>query len=208
MIEVIRFLDDFIKQDLLIGFILSSLILSCIFLFNKKSETLKVIDRKGIDFILFLSSILLIIHLISPLIYYLGLDNQNEKSNYLDYIFGEYWYYVWLIPIVCFLVFQLLRLKKIGEFFIFRLILSIILVINVDTISLFLSVHSSYLSYSAFSDQSIFDFLIGSLKQISIQLIVFSFIFRISSFIGLAILFGFIKSKLQLIKEKWNLGKL
>jgi hypothetical protein len=186
----------------LIGFILSSLILSCIFLFNRKSETFKEIDRKGVNFILFLSSILLIIHLIFPLIHYLGLDNQDEKSSYLGNIFGEYWYYTWLIPITSFLVFQLLRLKQISKFFIFRWILSIILVINVGTISLFIATYNSYLSYSFYNDQTIFDIFMESLEQISIQLIIYGLIFKILSFIGLAILFDFIKSKLQLIKER------
>ncbi|TGV00218.1 hypothetical protein EM932_20575 [Flavivirga rizhaonensis] len=81
--------------------------------------------------------------------FYLGLENETEKTEYYERLTGKYAYAIWIQPIFWFLLTQAYRIKFIKKYLINRIIISFLFVVTFERfVILITTIHRDYLPSS------------------------------------------------------------
>jgi molybdopterin-containing oxidoreductase family membrane subunit len=143
-------LDDFfnfilpISIQLFSAFGLYTLLFLIIRIFNRKQYLLEI-DKKSCDFISFIGLIYF-----SCFFIWIILELSFKKDNDLsDRIFGRYWFGFWMQPTFWIILSQLLRIQKIANNILFRIVSSILFILSFEKIVIITtSLHRDYLPSS------------------------------------------------------------
>jgi hypothetical protein len=135
-------------------------------------------DKNAVQLIIYLGFIWFFLWLLSVLFFYLGLENETEKTEYYERLTGKYAYTIWIQPIFWFLLTQAYRINFIKKYLLNRIIISLLFVITFERFIIFISpIHRDYLpsSWTLENEYGIdTGFLItGILGKIVVVLLVF-----------------------------------
>lgn len=183
MTEKIIFTLEIIQVDFFSAFGLVTILYFFVLLFTK-NQFIKEIDNQSTSFISFIGIIYLIVWTIATIV---ELNSQNEegKAFLLSRMFGRYWIGFWLQPILWILMSQLLRLKRIRQNILLRLIFSVLFIFSIERmVIIFTSFHRDYLpsSWTMQNDLGIYpsNLILELLMKITIFLLLVGIFFLIN----------------------------
>jgi len=171
MFEFLGLSSEFIRNDLLIGFGLYSVLFFCLKLFGLKSTFLSVFDRNAIRVVIFLGCLLFCFNII---VYILG-DYASMETRSGPFIRGAFYIqtFFWL------LLTQLLWFRFFENSIIYRVLMSSLCFLTFERfIIIVTSLHRDYLPGDSFSTRvfemiSLTDIIFGlSLKLLTFIMIV------------------------------------
>jgi len=144
--EIINFITDAIRIGIFSGFGFYSIIFYVAKLLVRDKSFILKFDKNAVNLIITLGIVWIILWLIGVFIFYLGLENQIEKTNYIKRITGIYSIGIWLQPFFWFFLTQLYRIKFIKKYLIFRLFISFFFIFPFERFMIILtSLHQDYL---------------------------------------------------------------
>lgn len=125
MFDVIHFIREFLRVDILIGFALYSILFFIFRLFFKNKEKLNQFDESATQLVIYVGLAYSLIWLIENIIIY----NQIEQ----DYINSRtQWYYVIIQPLFVLIPVLLLRIKFLKKLLIYRVLFSFYFLISFE----------------------------------------------------------------------------
>jgi hypothetical protein len=154
----INFILDVIRHDLLIGFILYSILFFSIRIFNRKSSFLKKIDDLSVRVILLSSVVYCILILVKALFSFIENDEYNIG--------------LLLFSLIALLIFQLLRIAFFKKNILARLIICLFFLIDFKIIGALLAAYNSYMALTNYDEITIW-------KCISINFSIFQIVFNL-----------------------------
>ena len=122
MVAVFDFILDFIRVDLIIGFGWYSILFFIFRLFKYQKELLTEFDKNACKTLIFLGILFAIIWLTLVTFTYFGIMNEEEKTQFIRRLTGQYSFGYWLQPLFWLILTQLVRLHFVRRFLIFRLL--------------------------------------------------------------------------------------
>ncbi|WMI68217.1 hypothetical protein [Mangrovimonas sp. YM274] len=115
----------------------------------KDKTVLSDFDKSAVQLIIYLGFVWIILWLFGIMVFYLGLENENEKVEYINRLTGKYAYAIWIQPIFWFLLTQTYRIRFIKKYLINRIIISLLFVITFERfVILVVTLHRDYLPSS------------------------------------------------------------
>jgi len=185
MIDAFKFITDFIRVNLIIGFGLYSIIFFSIKLFTKQKRWINQFDSSACKVAIFLGILFTVVWFIGVFSYYFNLKYGHEKVSSPQHISYKYWFEYFSQPIFWILLSQLLRIKLLRNNLIYRVLVSLMSILTFERIIIIVtSFKSDYLISSLFFDISFIDVIIG-------------IIFKILTFISFTYAYNFGKKKLK-----------
>jgi hypothetical protein len=154
MVAVFDFILDFIRVDLIIGFGWYSIFLFIFRLFRYKKEFLNEFDKQACKTVAFLGITYGIVWIIAVFSNYFSAMNEEEKTQFIRRLTGPYSIGYWFQPLFWVVLTQLLRIRFIRKFLIFRLLICISFILTFERFVIIVtSLHRDYLpsSWSMFS---------------------------------------------------------
>ena len=149
------------------------------FTFYKKNLTLQKIEAASITLVSIAGLLYSIFWIYETGSILLG-DDVDTKNNFIQRFFGPYSFSLWLHPIMYLVTTQILRIKKVANNTILRIIISFLLFLNFEKyVIIVTSLHRDYLpsSWTMYSDYSFFGYIIADWL---IKLLIFSSLLTIT----------------------------
>ncbi len=154
MYDFLNFISFFLRLELFAGFGFYSILYFIIKPFLKKKRNLIEFDKSGLKLVINFGIIWFILWLIITTTFYFSLHGI-ERQEYSEQLFGKYAIYFWGQALFWFLLTQTYRFNTWSRFLIFRLITSILLVVNFEKIIIMItSIHRDYLPSNWTMDSS------------------------------------------------------
>jgi hypothetical protein len=149
MVAVFDFILDFIRVDLIIGFGWYSIIFFISKLFRYKKEFFIGFDKQACKTVAFLGLAYGIVWIIAVLLTYFNVMNEEEKTQFIRRLTGPYSFGYWFQPLFWVMLTQLLRIRFIRRFLIFRLLICISFILTFERFVIIVtSLHRDYLPSS------------------------------------------------------------
>lgn len=149
MNEIINFITDAIRIDIFIGFGFYSIVFYLLKLFLRDKTFILNFDKSAVHFITSLGIIWITLWLVGIFLIYLGLENEIEKTKYIERLTGRYSYGGWIQPFFWFILTQLYRINFIKKYLIFRIFFSLLFVLTFERFVIIVtSLHQDYLPSS------------------------------------------------------------
>ena len=178
MTETFKFITDFIRIDIIIGFGLYSILFFAIRLFVNNKELINLFDKSACKVAIYSGVLFAILWLIGMYSYYFNITDELEKTSYLQRLIGKYWFGYWLQPLFWILLTQLLRIKFLRKNLIFRILMSLLFVITFERFVIIIaSFHRDYLPSSWTLNLSMIE-IIGGLTSKVFIFIAFTSIYH------------------------------
>ena len=157
----------------------------------KNKTKIDFVDKIATDLVVFTGIIYFVGWIIG--IYFTFQEiTEVEKQSILNRMFGKYWFGYWLQPILWIFTTQILRIEKIRNSKILRLIFSFIFILSIESFTIVLvSIHRDYIGNS--SEMRMFDFL--TLEYI------FKILFKITIYLLFAFILYFATEQLKKLKN-------
>lgn len=125
MFEVVNFIREFLRVDILIGFALYSILFFIVRLFYKNKEKLNRFDESANQLVFYVGFVYSLIWVIENIIIY----NQIEQ----DYINSRtQWYYIIIQPLFALIPVLLLKIKLLKKLLIYRVLFSFYFLISFE----------------------------------------------------------------------------
>lgn len=186
---------NIIYVDFFIGFGLYSILYLIISQFIKNKTKINFLDKIAINLVVF-AGIIYFLGWIIGLYFTFQEISEEEKQSILNRMFGRYWFGFWLQPILWISATQILRIEKIRNSKLLRLIFSFIFILSIERFTIILvSIHRDYIESS--SGMGMFDILI--LKYI------FQILLKITMYLLFAVILHYSTNQLKKIIAKSNL---
>ncbi|MBP8157626.1 MAG: hypothetical protein KAX93_04545, partial [Flavobacterium sp.] len=154
MVAVLQFILDFIQIDLIIGFGWYSIFYFIFRLFKYKKEFLTDFDKNACKTAVTLGVLFFGVWLLaSSYNYFFEMDSET-KLSYKQRLTGPYSFGLWLQPLFWLLLTQLLRIRLVRKFLLFRLMICLSFILTFERFVIIVtSLHRDYLpsSWSMFS---------------------------------------------------------
>lgn len=157
-----------------------------------KNDFLKQFDLKSTRFISFIGIVYFLLWIINTIIE-INIADEETKTYLLKRLFGDYWFFFWLQPLLRLFITQSLKLKTVQKNIFLRLVFSFLLIVSIEKIMIVvIAFHRDYLpsSWTMSSDVYSSNFLAESAIRIFMFLL----------FIGI---FTFIRQKIK----QWKIKK-
>lgn len=188
---------NIIYVDFFIGFGLYSLLYLIVLLFVKNKTKINFVDKIATDLVVFAGIIYFVGWIIG--IYFTFQEiTEEEKQNILNRMFGKYWFGYWLQPILWIFTTQILRIEKIRNSKILRLIFSLIFILSIERFTIVLvSIHRDYIGSS---------FEMGMFSFLSAEYIILILI-KITIYLLLAFILYFATEQIKKFKNRRSVIK-
>jgi hypothetical protein len=183
MVNFFNFILDFIRVDLLIGFGWYSVLFYILRLFKYKKDILTEFDKNACKTFLFLGILFAVVWFLAVTLDYALIMTEEEKTQFLGRLTGEYSIGIWLQPLFWLIITQLIRFYIIKKFLFFRILIVIPFVLTFERFVIIVtSLHRDYLPSSWIMYQDLeftwWEFLLSILvKAIEFSLIVLAYKF-------------------------------
>lgn len=179
MNEIINFITDVIRIDIFIGFGFYSIVFYIVKFFLRDKTLILNFDKSSVHLITTLGIIWITLWLVGIFLIYLGLENEIEKTKYIERLTGRYSYGVWVQPFFWFLLTQLYRINFIKKYLIFRIFFSLLFVLTFERFVIIVTtLHQDYLPISWSIDNEfnipVDDLIIGVLAKTFTVILIFS----------------------------------
>lgn len=139
---------NIIYVDFFIGFGLYSLLYLIVLLFIANKTKINFVDKIATDLVVFAGIIFVVGWIIGIYFTFQGIT-EEEKQSILNRMFGKYWFGYWLQPILWIFTTQILRIEKVRNSKILRLIFSFIFILSIERFTILLvSIHRDYIGSS------------------------------------------------------------
>jgi hypothetical protein len=183
MLEVIKFLTDFIRIDILVAFGLYSILFFIVRQFLNKKDSINEFDRNACKIVIYSGIAFAILWIAGNFLFYFQVADEFEKQTIVQNLTGKYWSGYLIQPLFWIILTQLFRIKFIRKFLIFRLIISLSFVITFERlVILATSINRGNLSNSPSIG---FDLGLNSLEVIvglMLKLLIFTLIVSVFHF--------------------------
>ena len=190
MKETIWDFVNIIYVDFFIGFGLYSILYLIVLSFIKNKTKINFLDKIAINLVVF-AGIVYLVGWIIGLYFTFQEITEVEKQSILNRMFGRYWFGFWLQPILWIFTTQILRIEKIRNSIILRLIFSLIFILSIERFIIIMnSMHRDYIGSSL--KMGTFDFL--TLEYI------FQIFLKITMYLLFAVILYFTTEQLKKIK--------
>lgn len=147
--------------------------------FIKNSTFINEFDKSAIDIVIYGGIIWGVLWLIGILVFYQQLQDTTEKAYYLNRWFGKNSYGIWLQPLFWITLTQLLRIRLVRRFLVFRVIIALLFVLTFErTVVLITTLHRDYLPGNWSLNLSIGEIALGLVTKI----MLFTFVVTIFHF--------------------------
>lgn len=182
MVDAFDFILDFIRVDLIIGFGWYSILFFIFRLFKYKKEFFVEFDKQACKTVAFLGIAYGIVWIIAVSLTYFSVMNEEEKTQFIHRLTGPYSFGYWFQPLFWVMLTQLLRIRFVRRFLIFRLLICISFILTFERFVIIVtSLHRDYLpsSWSLYNygfGIKWWEFLLSFIvKIIEFAIIVFTF---------------------------------
>ena len=181
MVDFFNFILDFIRVDLLIGFGWYSVLSYILRLFKYKKDILTEFDKNACKTFLFLGILFAVVWFLAVTLDYALIMTEDEKTQFIGRLTGEYSIGIWLQPLFWLIITQLIRFNIIKKFLFFRILIVIPFVLTFERFVIIVtSLHRDYLPSSWIMYQDLeftwWEFLLSILvKAIEFSLIVLAY---------------------------------
>ncbi len=190
MKETIWDFVNIIYVDFFIGFGLYSILYLIVLSFIKNKTKINFLDKIAVNLVVF-AGIVYLVGWIIGLYFTFQEITEVEKQSILNRMFGRYWFGFWLQPILWIFATQILRIEKIRNSIILRLIFSSIFILSIERFVIIMnSIHRDYIGSSL--KMGMFDFL--TLEYI------FQIFLKITMYLLFAVILYFTTEQLKKIK--------
>lgn len=183
MIEEIIFTLQLIQIDFFTAFGLFTFLYFISSIFIRKN-VLKNIDEEANRFISFIGLLYLLLWIFGIFVE-LNILNQEDKTEFLNRMFGKYWFGFWIQPLLWVVITQLLRLKTIRKNIFLRIVFSILLMISIEKMTIISTAfHRDYLpsSWTMYNEVGIYptNFMLSLLLKIIVFLVFVGLFYSIN----------------------------
>ncbi|WP_395047044.1 hypothetical protein [Flavobacterium sp.] len=183
---------NIIYVDFFIGFGLYSLLYLIVSLFIKNKTKINFVDKIAADLVVF-AGIIFFVSWIIGLYFTFQEITEEEKHSILNRMFGKYWFGYWLQPILWIFTTQILRIEKIRNSKILRLIFSFIFILSIERFTIILvSIHRDYIGSSF--EMGMFNFLKAEY--------IFQILIKITMYLLFAVILYFATEQLRKIRNR------
>jgi hypothetical protein len=197
MIETCLFNLQLILQDFFTAFGLFTILYLLLSIVIKNSTLIKINEQSN-RFISLIGILYLIVWFLSLWAEF-TLINQEEKTELLNRMFGEYWFGFWIQPVLWFLISQLFRLQTVQKSVVLRIVFSFFMIFSIERLVIFItSIHRDYLPSSWTMSRDL-----GIYPSNFILSIVVKILFYVL-FVGV---FYWLSLKIKLLFAKWQIIK-
>ena len=173
------FILQFIRIDLILGFGWYSVLFFTLKLFKYKKDLLTEFDKDACKAFVFLGILFAIVWLLAVTVDFVVIMTEEEKTQFLNRLTGEYSFGIWLQPLFWLILTQLVRFNIIRKFLFFRILIVVPFIITFERFVIIVtSLHRDYLpsSWTVYNYIGFtwWEFLFSTLlKAIEFSLIVF-----------------------------------
>ena len=173
------FILQFIRIDLILGFGWYSVLFFTLKLFKYKKDLLTEFDKDACKTFVFLGILFVIVWLMAVTVDFFIIMTEEEKTQFLNRLTGEYSFGIWLQPLFWLILTQLVRFNIIRKFLFFRILIVVPFIITFERFVIIVtSLHRDYLpsSWTVYNYIGFtwWEFLFSTLlKAIEFSLIVF-----------------------------------
>lgn len=173
------FILQFIRIDLILGFGWYSVLFFTLKLFKYKKDLLTEFDKDACKAFVFLGILFAIVWLLAVTVDFVVIMTEEEKTQFLNRLTGEYSFGIWLQPLFWLILTQLVRFNIIRKFLFFRILIVVPFIITFERFVIIVtSLHRDYLpsSWTVYNYIGFtwWEFLLSTLlKAIEFSLIVF-----------------------------------
>lgn len=175
------FILNFIRIDLILGFGWYSVLFFTLKLFKYKKDLLTEFDKDACKTFVFLGILFAVIWFLAVTLDYAMIMTEDEKTQFLGRLTGEYSFGIWFQPLFWLIITQLIRFNIIKKFLFFRILIVIPFVLTFERFVIIVtSLHRDYLpsSWTMYVDLGFtwWEFLLSILlKAIEFGLIVLAY---------------------------------
>jgi hypothetical protein len=149
VLDVLDFILDFIRIDLIIGFGWYSIFFFILCLFKHKKEFIVEFDKNACKTVILLGILFVFIWLLFVTIDYFLVMSDEEKMQFIQRLTGKYSFGIWLQPLFWLILTQSLRINFVQRFLLFRLLIVIPFILTFERFVIILtSLHRDYLPSS------------------------------------------------------------
>lgn len=190
MLDFLDLILDFMRIDLIIGFGWYSILFFIFRLFKYKKEFLAEFDKNACKTVVFLGIGFGVIWLLAVTLAYFTVMTQEEKTQFLQRLTGEYSFGIWFQPLFWVVLTQLLRFRFVRRFLLFRILIAIPFILTFERFVIIVtSLHRDYLpsSWSMHIGFTWWEFLL-------------SFIIKIIEFAIIVLIFKYAKQQMLNLK--------
>lgn len=184
MTEDIIYSLQLIQQDFFTAFGVFTLIYLVLKIFIKNPILYKI-DEESNKFISVIGLVYLAVY-IAGMTIEINAINDDEKALMVKRVFGKHWFGLWLQPLLWLLITQLLRIKRVRENTIIRIVFSFLLIFSLERIVIFTTAfHRDYLpsTWNMYNELDFYpsNLILALILKISIFLL-FVYAFRLVKF--------------------------
>lgn len=179
---VLDFILDFIRIDLIIGFGWYSILFFILRGFKHQKEYLTEFDKIACKTVVFLGILFIIVWLALVAFNYFGIMTEEEKTMFIQRLTGPYGFWFLSQPLFWLILTQLLRIRWVRRFLLFRLLIVIPFILTFERFVIIVtSFHRDYLPsswsmYNSFFGITWREFLLSFIvKIIEFAIIVFGY---------------------------------
>lgn len=175
------FILNFIRIDLILGFGWYSVLFFTLKLFKYKKDLLTEFDKDACKTFVFLGILFAVIWFLAVTLDYAMIMTEDEKTQFLGRLTGEYSFGIWFQPLFWLIITQLIRFNIIKKFLFFRILIVIPFVLTFERFVIIVtSLHRDYLpsSWTMYVDLGFtwWEFLLSILlKAIEFGIIVLAY---------------------------------
>lgn len=175
------FILNFIRIDLILGFGWYSVLFFTLKLFKYKKDLLTEFDKDACKTFVFLGILFAVIWFLAVTLDYAMIMTEDEKTQFLGRLTGEYSFGIWFQPLFWLIITQLIRFNIIKKFLFFRILIVIPFILTFERFVIIVtSLHRDYLpsSWTMYVDLGFtwWEFLLSILlKAIEFGLIVLAY---------------------------------
>lgn len=149
MAEFFQTINTFLKYYLITGFALYSLFFFIVRYFSKQKEAFDKFDATACKIIVYTGIIFGIVWIAQQFTQYITLENEFEQAHFLERLTGTYWFSFWSSFIFVVILTQLVRIKLLQRSVIYRIVMSLILIITYEKMFIWITAfHRDYLPSS------------------------------------------------------------
>lgn len=149
MTTIFDFCLDVIRVDLIIGFGWYSIFFFIFRVFKYKNESLVEFDSYACKTVVFLGITFGIIWCLASGFNYLYVLNDDQKTRLFQRATGPYWFGYWLQPLFFIAWTQLVRIRFVRRFLLFRIIICFLFVLSFEQFVIIVTmIHRDYLPVS------------------------------------------------------------
>jgi hypothetical protein len=143
------FILHFIRIDLILGFGWYSVLFFTLKLFKYKKDLLTEFDKDACKTFVFLGILFAIVWLLAVTVDFVVIMTEEEKTQFLNRLTGEYSFGIWLQPLFWLILTQLVRFNIIRKFLFFRILIVVPFIITFERFVIIVtSLHRDYLPSS------------------------------------------------------------